>query len=170
MKNLLIMRHAKSAYPPDVADDFDRPLNGRGQKDAPRMARLLAAFGPQPERILSSPAVRARETTRAVAAGLSLSDDLLLFDDRLYMADTDSLNEAIGSLADGLTTVLVIAHNPGLEQWLDQLCGVNVRLPTAGLAQVDLPAGHWGDCERVRGRLQWLVVPRLVRAMERAYK
>ena len=170
MKNLLIMRHAKSAYPPDVAEDFDRPLNNRGLKDAPRMARLLGAFGPQPERILSSPAVRARETAQAVAAGLQLADDQLLFDERLYLASTDDLNGAIGQLPDALTTVLVVGHNPGLEQWLGQLCGVSVRLPTAGLARVDLPTGHWADCERVRGRLQWLVVPRLVKAMERAYR
>ena len=62
MKTLLIMRHAKSDYPPDVRDDFDRPLNERGRKDLPRVAQLLATFGPRPDAILASSALRARQT------------------------------------------------------------------------------------------------------------
>jgi phosphohistidine phosphatase len=165
MKNLLIMRHAKSAYPPDVTDDFDRPLNGRGQKDAPRVARLLGAFGPTPERIVSSPALRARETAEMVAAGLEMSAELLSLDERLYLASTDVLNQVAGELPDALSSVLIVAHNPGMEQWIGRLCGGNVRMPTAGLAAVELPISRWIDVERVRGQLQWLVIPRLIKAI-----
>jgi len=165
MKNLLILRHAKSAYPPDVTDDFDRPLNGRGKKDAPRIARLLCAFGPTPERIVSSPALRARETAEAVVAGLGAAAELLSFDERLYLASTDVLNQVAGELPDALSSVLIVAHNPGMEQWIGRLCGGNVRMPTAGLAAIELPISRWIDVERVRGQLQWLVIPRLIKAI-----
>jgi len=165
MKTLLIMRHAKSDYPPDVADDFDRPLNKRGRKDVPRMARLLRAFGPLPDCILSSPAARARQTAEGMASGLDLSEKSLLFDQRLYLAGSEALIQTIGELPDPGATALVIGHNPGLEQWLGQICGCRARLPTAGLAALRLDIPCWSEIQRVRGQLQWLVIPRLVKAI-----
>jgi phosphohistidine phosphatase len=165
MKNLLIMRHAKSAYPPDVADDFDRPLSKRGRKDAPQMARALRACKAIPERIASSPAVRARETAEAVSSALGLSDDVLVLDERLYLATPGSMIQVAEELPDTFARALIIAHNPGLEQWLVRLCGCSARLPTAGLAAVDMPIARWSDIERVRGQLQWLIFPRFVKAL-----
>ena len=81
MKTLLIMRHAKSDYPPDVRDDFDRPLNERGRKDLPRVAQLLATFGPRPDAILASSALRARQTAEGVVSLLDLPANALQFDD-----------------------------------------------------------------------------------------
>ncbi len=121
MKNLLIMRHAKSAYPADVADDFDRPLNKRGRKDVPHMADLLRSFGPTPECILSSPAARARETAEGMVSGLGAAAETLLFDERLYLADPETLTQVTGELPDSYGTILAIAHNPGLEQWVARL-------------------------------------------------
>ena len=72
MKTLLIMRHAKSAYPPEISDDFDRPLNKRGRTDLPRIARLLAAYGPRPEVVLASAARRAHQTATGLAESLGL--------------------------------------------------------------------------------------------------
>lgn len=165
MKNLLIMRHAKSAYPADVADDFDRPLNKRGSKDVPLMADLLRSFGPTPECILSSPAARARETAEGMISGLGAADEILLFDERLYLADPATLTRATGELPDSYGTLLVIAHNPGLEQWIARLCGCSLRLPTAGLAMLQFGAHPWSALQSVRCQLQWFVLPRLVRAI-----
>lgn len=84
MKILLIMRHAKSDYPTGIASDFERPLNKRGLKDVPRMAHLVRAFGPVPDVVLSSPAVRAKQTAAAMAADLGPAVEVR-FDESLYL-------------------------------------------------------------------------------------
>jgi phosphohistidine phosphatase len=165
MKQLLLMRHAKSAYPADAADDFDRPLNRRGEDDAPHMGRLLADHGPRPDLIVSSLAQRARQTAQAVAAGLGYPEVMIRYERRLYLAAAEVLGETAAHLPEVAGTVLVIAHNPGLQQWLQTLCGGEVRLPTAAVAAIELLAPQWSDIKAGRGQLQWLVTPRLVRAL-----
>ena len=86
MKTLLIMRHAKSAYPPGISDDFDRPLNKRGRADLPRIARLLAAYGPRPDLVLASAARRAHQTATGLVESLGLPASILHLDDALYLA------------------------------------------------------------------------------------
>ncbi|MEW6750975.1 MAG: histidine phosphatase family protein [Candidatus Latescibacterota bacterium] len=165
MKTLLILRHAKSGYPAGVARDFDRPLAQRGVKEAPVVGRLLRASGPVPERIVSSPALRARQTAEAVAAELGLGARALCFEDRLYAAAPETLSAVAAGLAASLGVVLFVGHNPGLEEWVGRLCGARVRLRTAALAQIDLPTDRWTDVESASGQLQWLVVPRLLEAL-----
>ena len=164
MKTLLIMRHAKSDYPPHVASDFERPLNKRGTKDVPRLARALGAAALIPDQILSSPARRARQTSEGLAAGLATSEPIL-FDERLYLADPQTLAAAAAELPDGCTTALVVAHNPGLEEWVQQLCGCNLRLPTAGLVALHLDISRWTEIQAARGQLQWFIIPRLIQAI-----
>ena len=163
MKTLLIMRHAKSAYPPGISDDFDRPLNKRGRADLPRMARLLAAHGPRPEVVLASAARRAHQTATGLAASLGLPASVLHLDDALYHASSPTLAQAAAGLPDSAQTGLIIAHNPGLEAWIRQLTGAHLHLPTAGLAAVELGLHSWEEIGR--GRLLYFVVPRLVKAI-----
>ncbi len=163
MKTLLIMRHAKSAYPPDISDDFDRPLNKRGRADLPRIARLLAAYGPRPQVVLSSTARRAQQTAAGLVDGLGLPADALLLDDALYLAPARTLTQAAADLPDTAQTGLIIAHNPGLEAWIGELTGAYVALPTAGLAAVELGIHAWAEIRR--GRLLYFVVPRLLKAI-----
>ncbi|MFA6108343.1 MAG: histidine phosphatase family protein [Candidatus Latescibacterota bacterium] len=166
MKTLLLMRHAKSGYPPDVADDFDRPLSRRGRRDLPRLAECLAAVEPPVERICASPAVRARETAETMAAALGLAGPALVFDDRLYLADAATLRQVAAERLEGVSCGMVVAHNPGLEDWLARLCGAAARLPTAAVAAVELPMADWADLGEGNGRLLWLLVPRLLHAAE----
>lgn len=163
MKTLLIMRHAKSAYPPEISDDFDRPLNKRGRADLPRIARLLAAYGPRPELVLTSAARRAHQTATGLAASLGLPDSVLHLDDALYLASASTLAQAAADLPDRAQTGLIIAHNPGLEEWLRELTGARVHLPTAGLAAVELSIHSWREISR--GHLLYFAVPRLVKAI-----
>lgn len=165
MKTLLIMRHAKSAYPPGISDDFDRPLNKRGRADLPRIAHLLAGYGPRPEFVLSSAARRAHQTATGLVESLGLSASILHLDDALYLAVPSTLAQAAASLPDHVQTSLIIAHNPGLEQWIGQLTGAHIHLPTAGLAAVELGVHTWRELSR--GRLLYFVVPRLVKAITR---
>lgn len=163
MKTLLIMRHAKSDYPPGISDDFDRPLNKRGRADLPRIAHLLAAYGPRPEVVLASAAHRAHQTASGLAESLGLPASVLHLDDALYLASPSTLAQAAAGLPDSAQTGLIIAHNPGLEEWIRQLTGAHIRLPTAGLAAVELGIRSWAAIGR--GRLLYFVVPRLVKAL-----
>ena len=163
MKTLLIMRHAKSDYPPGISDDFDRPLNKRGRADLPRIARLLAAYGPRPEVVLASAAHRAHQTATGLVASLGLPASVLHLDDALYLSSPSTLAQAAAGLPDSAQTGLIIAHNPGLEEWIRELTGAHIHLPTAGLAAVELGIHSWQEIGR--GRLLYFVVPRLVKAM-----
>ena len=163
MKTLLIMRHAKSAYPPGISDDFDRPLNKRGRADLPRIARLLAAYGPRPEFVLASAARRAQQTATGLVEYLDLPASALHLDDMLYLASPRTLAQTAADLPDSAQTSLIIAHNPGLEEWIGELTGAHVALPTAGLAAVELGIHAWTEISR--GRLLYFVVPRLVKAI-----
>ena len=163
MKTLLIMRHAKSDYPPGISDDFDRPLNKRGRADLPRIARLLAAYGPRPEVVLASAARRAHQTATGLVESLGLPASVLHLDDALYLSSPSTLTQAAAGLPDSAQTGLIIAHNPGLEEWIRELTGAHIHLPTAGLAAVELGIHSWQEIGR--GRLLYFVVPRLVKAI-----
>jgi phosphohistidine phosphatase len=165
MKTLLIMRHAKSDYPPGISDDFDRPLNKRGRADLPRIARLLAVYGPRPELVLASAALRAHQTATGLAESLGLPASILHLDDALYLSSPSTLTQAAAGLPDSAQTGLIIAHNPGLEEWIRELTGAHIHLPTAGLAAVELGIHSWQEISR--GRLLYFVVPRLVKAITR---
>jgi phosphohistidine phosphatase len=166
MKRLLIMRHAKSDYPPEIADDFHRPLNRRGRKDVPRMARLLTSYDAAPERILSSTALRARETATAMAELLGLSDAHTVFEDDLYLASADELLSCLHRVEQRVDSLMVIAHNPGLEAWVSQLCGCRLQLPTAAIAALSIDTNSWSGVDNKGVWMEWFVVPRLLQGLE----
>ena len=156
------MRHAKSDWSTAQAD-FDRPLNKRGRRDVPQLARLLGSLEERPRLILSSPALRARETAEGL--GAVLDSGALVFDQRLYLAPPQVLGGVLAEQDDRCDPALVIGHNPGLEEWLSLLCGGSLRLPTAGLATLELEAERWSEVRPGQGRLQWFFVPRLAEGL-----
>ena len=158
------MRHAKSDWATATAD-FDRPLNQRGRQAVPLVARLLAGLKEKPRAILSSPAVRARETAEGLAVGLGSCD--LAFDPRLYLAPVQTLGAVLTEQGDEHDPLLVIGHNPGLEEWLAVLGGGACHLPTAGVAALALGVQHWAEVRAGEGRLLWFFVPRLGEGLSR---
>ena len=159
------MRHAKSDYPPEIADDFHRPLNGRGRRDVPRMANLLTVYGTVPERILSSTAQRARETATIMGELLGLSAAHTAFEEDLYLASADELLSSVRRVEEGADALMVIAHNPGLEEFLARLCGCALQLPTAAIAALAVDVDSWSEVRENRAWMQWFVVPRLLKAL-----
>lgn len=155
MKTLFLMRHAKSSWKQKNLADIERPLSGRGEKDAPTMGHLLKKKEIIPDLILSSPAVRARMTAEEVSKKSHYKKDVL-FVDKLYMAEAPDIIETICTLPDDLETVLLIGHNPGLEYTLQLLTGKIESLPTASIACISLPIEHWSElnndtkCELVK--------------------
>ncbi|MFH1567342.1 MAG: histidine phosphatase family protein [Gemmatimonadota bacterium] len=168
MKTLYVMRHAKSDWTGQAAD-LDRPLNGRGRRDAPRVAAFLARLE-APARILSSPALRARQTAEALMASFEATGPgartALTYDQRLYGADAGALTEVVSQVEAAVPSLLVVGHNPGMEEWVRQLCGARVRLPTATLAALALEIPAWASLPGAQAQLQWLVIPGLLKAME----
>lgn len=119
---LILMRHAKSDWSDAAAADFDRPLAARGRKAAPKTGKWLRKQGYGPEALLSSPARRARETAVLVGAALKIPEQQIIWDPRIYEAGTGDLLAVIRDHAARVRKLLLIGHNPGLDQLLLHLC------------------------------------------------
>lgn len=153
MKTVLLMRHAKSSWKQSELQDFDRPLNKRGRKDAPRMGSLLREKGLVPQLILSSSAERARETVEGVTEGPGYRGEVRYFDS-LYQAEPQVYLDLLQALPDHFDQVMVVGHNPGIAALLEMLTGEEDAMPTAAVAVVTLPVQHWQDLKSgVRGEL-----------------
>ena len=122
-RNLLIMRHAKSAWDTDAATDFERPLAKRGQKDAPSMGGWLREKELVPDYLVSSPAERARQTAISVSKALDFKKKKINWDARIYGAGTEELLEVLAEAPKETKTVLIVGHNPGLEFLFAHLSG-----------------------------------------------
>lgn len=144
MKQLLILRHAKSSWSDDSLADHDRPLNKRGKGDAPRMGKLLAQEDLTPDLIITSSAKRAQMTAEAVADS-SGYDEEIIATRALYMASPDDYIEALNQLPDSNNLIMVVGHNPGVEYLVQELTGSWERMPTAALAYVELSVDRWRD-------------------------
>lgn len=144
------MRHAKSDWASGAIADFDRPLNRRGQRDAPRMARWLRANRFVPDEIISSPAVRAGETARSVIRELDLDEAVIRWDQRVYDADLDDLLAVLADHQAAVPVQMLVGHNPGLERLTGYLARAATLpreeklMPTAGVMVLEIPAGRGG--------------------------
>jgi len=144
MKHLLIMRHAKSSWDDTNLTDRDRPLNKRGFRDAPRMGRWLAEQNLRPELILSSTAIRAMETAKLVAAEFA-EPPRIEFDSNLYLATSSTWRATIPIYADKEQLLLIVGHNPGLENLFQDLVGLYETIPTAAILHLRLKCDRWDE-------------------------
>ncbi len=144
MKILLLLRHAKSSWKNPGLADINRPLNKRGKRDAPRIGMLLREQDLVPDIILSSPALRARKTAQAVSIECGYEHDIEIHDE-FYPGDPYSFIETLTAMPDQIKKALIVAHNPGLEEFLDLLTGESARMPTSALAHISLPIGSWRE-------------------------
>ena len=160
MKNLLVLRHAKSSWNNPALDDHERPLNWRGQRDGPRMGELVREYGLIPDIVIASDAVRAQLTAETVADAARYAGEILL-DRRLYMAGPADIVSLLRTVRENAETVMIVGHNPGLEELIEQLTGQRQDLPTAALAQIVLPIDQWRDLKlSTRGTLVGLWRPK----------
>ena len=141
MPTLYLMRHAKSDWHSAAQSDFDRPLNKRGSKDAARMGEWLQQQNITPRLFVSSPAQRTRQTVLAVTAKLGVNSDEIVFNRDLYLANRATLLKVLHSIPDTTDSVLLVAHNPGMDdlvEWLSPepppLSGSGKLMTTAALA------------------------------------
>ena len=162
MKTILFMRHAKSDWGAQYPSDFERPLNARGQRDAPLMAAFLAKHNLLPELIVSSPAQRARLTAKFIADNTKFRGELA-FDQRIYLASPNMLLAVLRDLPEDIDSAMLVGHNPGMEDIIQLLSGGNVRMPTAAIASLRLYGDRWAEVQPGQAHLQWLIKPKILR-------
>jgi phosphohistidine phosphatase len=152
MKRLYVLRHAKSSWDDARLDDFDRPLNDRGEQAAPMMGRVMRDNGFEPDAIVASPATRAKTTAKLAASGGKFKAEVR-FDERIYEAGVQTLIDVISETDGTAGSLMIVGHNPGIEGIIRQLTGKSTAMPTAALAVIDLDVDDWGDAEPGCGTL-----------------
>jgi phosphohistidine phosphatase len=169
LKILGLFRHAKSDWQDPRARDFDRPLNARGRKGAAVMGRHVRDHGVRWDRIISSPAIRCAETIEIAceAAGRPVAVN---WDRRIYLASSATLADLLRETEGDPKSVMMVGHNPGLEDLIFDLVPddgssplrdvVEVKFPTASFAVLELAIDKWSDLKDNCGRLVHLTRPR----------
>jgi phosphohistidine phosphatase len=166
MKTLTLLRHAKSSWDDPVQRDFDRPLNKRGRKAARTIGREMRSQGLRFDKVLASPAVRVIETLADVTEGYgqAIEPD---YDKRVYLASAEALLEFVQATDDAASALLIVGHNPGLENLVLLLAQdgalrseVLIKYPTATLAEISLPVEHWSEVREGIGTLARFIRPR----------
>lgn len=147
-RRLIVMRHAKSAWDTDASTNRERPLNKRGRRDAPRIARRLADLGWAPDLVLSSDALRTRQTWELMREGLGPVDARFL--SSLYGAGVRTVRAELAEVPDETAAVMVLGHNPGWEEVVQHFSGRAERLTTANAALLDLEAVSWAQAGAAR--------------------
>src|SRR2546423_8442596 len=150
MKRLYVLRHAKSAWDDPALADHDRPLAPRGRRAAKAIGRHLRAEGVEPELVLCSSARRARETLERIEPALGRRR--VRVERELYGAGADALLERLHAVPDAVASVMLIGHNPGLEDLVlslarpaDKRDEIEAKFPTAALATLAFDGEHWAD-------------------------
>ena len=141
---LTLMRHAKSSWDDPSLSDHDRPLNARGERDAPEMGQRLKARGIRPSLLLASTARRTTETARAVARAIGFPLEFIHRERDLYLASAADIMDVIYAQDPTFRHVLVVGHNPGISDLADRLSdGVTGDMPTAALITLEADVDDW---------------------------
>ena len=159
MKRLIVVRHSKATHKPGFADP-DRPLTGRGRRDAKAAGEWLLSQRLAPDLVLCSPSCRTRQTWDRLAAALGAGRDTeVQYDSRLYLADDDDTLDVIGQTPDDVRTLLIVGHNPAAQQVASSLTGRgDLALPTTAIAVIDL--GSWARLDPGAGSAHEFWTPR----------
>jgi phosphohistidine phosphatase len=163
MKTLFVVRHAKSSWEDISMADFDRPLNDRGQKDAPRMAKRLKGKNIRPDLILTSPANRALTTCKRMAEILGYAADKIKIDRHLYHASEDEILSVISSIKDTHDSVMIFGHNPGLTEFVNILLHEShyvEHIPTCGVVAIVLDINSWTAAKSAEGKFLFFDFPK----------
>ena len=161
MKRLFILRHAKSSWDDSKLSDFERPLNEVGLEAAPFMGRYMAGHGHLPKAIVSSPALRAKETAELIRQNAGISGEIR-FDDRIYEASPNTLRQVASELSDEFESAMIVGHNPGIEGFIRHLTGQIEPMPTAALAVIDLDIESWRKIDQLSGKIVTVIRPKAV--------
>jgi phosphohistidine phosphatase len=163
MKTLYVVRHAKSSWDDPDQADFDRPLNDRGKRDAPRMGKRLKEKDIHPDLLISSPAKRALSTCKRIAKELGYAKEKIKEDRQLYHASDDLILSVLHDVNDKHSTVMIFGHNPGLTDFVNSLMSEEKNIdniPTAGVVAFRLDVGSWKQLTWGIGKMLFFDFPK----------
>ncbi len=164
MKILTLVRHAKSSWEDSNISDRERPLNKRGEHDAPMMGKRVVAAGIRPSLILSSPAVRAWTTAKILAQEIGYPREFLQRENSLYLASLDNIIDVLIAQDAEFNSVMIVGHNPGLTIFANYLSpGLTDNLPTAGVVSVGFEKDDWNLHSAPKTELLTYDYPKLTR-------
>jgi phosphohistidine phosphatase len=165
MKTLYVVRHAKSSWDAPGLDDFDRPLNERGKKDAPRMGKRLSKKQIRPDLLLSSPAKRAWSTCKRIAEELHYPEKKIVTETNLYHADEEEIFSVIQKVDDKHNTLMIFGHNPGLTDFVNALSEEKIEIdiiPTCGIVSFSLKIDSWTKISNGIGEVNFFDYPKRI--------
>ncbi len=161
MRTLFLIRHAKSSWDHPGLRDIDRPLNGRGQSDAPKMAQLLKKQGIEPDLVVSSPAKRAFSTALIFAGTLGVPDEKMILDPNIYEAVPNDILRIISRLPENAHTVLLFGHNPTFTELANRFSDSFIdNVPTCGIVQIESTAPDWQSFYEGNARVRAYFFPK----------
>jgi len=161
MKKLFLIRHAKSSWDYSNLTDFERPLNKRGKRDAPFMAKLLAKQGFNPDFIISSPANRAITTARYFSESLGYFFDKIFIEPKLYEASRDEILEVVMEIGKTYNNVMLFSHNPGLTDFANKLIGNTIdNIPTCGIVSINFKIESWSEINSKNSEMMFFEYPK----------
>ncbi|MBS99939.1 MAG: phosphoglycerate mutase [Oceanospirillaceae bacterium] len=162
MKQLTLIRHAKSSWDNPDLRDFDRPLNPRGERDLPLMAARVKAMGLIPGRLYYSGATRTAVTARSLAQTLNLADERCMAIPEMYEACWETLLNLLQGQPDSLSSILLVGHNPGLAELGAYLSATPTpHFPTSAVQHLMLNVLSWSELSEGCGAVQWFDYPKL---------
>ena len=160
MRTLLLLRHGKADKDPSHASDHERPLTSRGREAAAMMGKFLSRIEQAPDLVVSSTAVRARDTAQKAARAGAWECEVLL-EEGLYATGAAEVLATIRGLDDAAPSVMLVGHEPTWSELAGRLVGgAQLDFPTAALARIDLAIDAWSAADFGRGTLVWLVTPK----------
>ena len=163
MKEICIVRHAKSSWDDFLIADIDRPLNERGHDTAPKMAKYLKKQGFYPDQLITSPAKRAYTTADYFAKEFKINKDKINIISRLYMAGIDELLDTIQNANEDADRIAIFAHNPGITEFANICCEANVmNVPTCGIIRLRCDIDNWYNFEPDQLVLENIYFPKVV--------
>jgi phosphohistidine phosphatase len=161
LKNLILVRHAKSSWKDESLKDIDRPLNKRGKRDAPFMGKLLKKLGVKPQLMITSPAERTFATAKIFADELNYDIDKIEVKKSLYLADCEEMIEVINNINESYSVVLLFGHNPGLTDLSNVLSDEEIEnIPTCGVVSFSLQHDKWNEIKAKSCTLNFLEFPK----------
>ncbi|MDE1461151.1 SixA phosphatase family protein [Spartinivicinus poritis] len=163
MKELLLVRHAKSSWKDDSLADFDRPLNKRGKKTAPLMGQLLADKHWQPDRVFASPAARTKATAELLLPALAIPPDQIDWYPSLYDASVKAIFNAIKQAPAACQRLMIIGHNPGIEETIEALDPkFSEMIPTCCVTRIRCNIKNWQEITKKCGEVMDCLKPKEV--------
>lgn len=163
MKQVYLLRHAKSSWKDAELSDIDRPLNKRGKTDAPLMGKYLFKKKIRPQLIISSPAKRAFKTAALIAPELGYEEKNIHIDMTLYGANAQQIHKLLLQLESGLDRVMLIGHNPAFTLAVSYFTGIDIdNLPTCGFVRIDFSTKRWDLIKEGKGSLKLFEYPKKI--------